>query len=140
MSVRRLNKELIKYPKVGSIRFVELIDEDISKQRWEVKPSAGDSVAFDGVTIGLVVDVPKEYPFKAPKITLNRSLYHPNVHESTMCLDKVNNWNPKFNIMEVMEEVLHIIMYPNTDTALNTEAADLYTGDRYAYIMRAIKD
>jgi ubiquitin-protein ligase len=57
-----------------------------------------------------------------------------------MCLDKVNNWNPKFNIMEVMEEVLHIIMYPNTDTALNTEAADLYTGDRYAYIMRAIKD
>jgi len=137
MSVRRLNKELLEYPKMGPVSFLGLVNDNITIQRWMVRPSAGDSIAFDGKDIELTIKIPSEYPFKAPIVELNQTLFHPNVYQTKMCLDKVNNWHPKCNVLEIVQEVRNVIMYPNTDTALCTEAAELYNSDRQAYIRRA---
>lgn len=138
MSSRRLNKEFATFPQDGPIRFITLINDDMSRQKWQITPSSGDSIAFDGVTIGVTIEVPPEYPFRAPKVTLDQSVYHPNVHEHSMCLSRVTNWTPKSSICEIMEEVLQRIMYPDIDTAVNQEAATLYVTARDRYINRAI--
>lgn len=141
MSIRRLNKELLKYPKDGPIRFVELIDDNISQQIWELRPSAGDSVAFEGSVIKVTVNVPCEYPFKPPEIALERTIFHPNVRDLGMCLVRLTTlWNPKLRINQIMEDVLNLIMYPNADNALNTEAAELYLDNRSEYIARAKRE
>jgi ubiquitin-protein ligase len=139
MSIRRLKKELIEYPtdKMGSVCFMGLDNDNITVQRWMVRPSAGDSVAFDGKVIEMTITIPIDYPFKAPNVELNQTIFHPNVHEKKMCLDKVNNWHPKCNVLMIVQEIRDVIMYPNTDTALCTEAAELYNSDRQAYIRRA---
>ena len=141
MSIRRLNKELKHYPKGdGPIQFKELVDDNVAEQRWTILPSVGETVAFDGVLIGLHVKIPGEYPFKAPKVTLDKTIFHPNVHQTAMCLDTVNNWHPKTTVLDVMKEVLSVIMSPTIDTALNTEAANLFMYDRQAYVLRARAD
>lgn len=140
MSTRRLNKELVTYPKKGAIQFKGCVNDNVMEQQWIVIPSAGDSTAFDGLEIAVSVTIPGEYPFKAPNVKLHQTLFHPNVHGLQLCLDKVNNWQPKFRVTDVMEEVLNVIMYPNPDTALNTAAANLYNTNRSCYVQRATKE
>jgi ubiquitin-conjugating enzyme E2 D/E len=129
MSVRRLNKEMKTYPDTGPIQFRGLIDDDITKQQWRIKPSGGRDIK-------VLVQVPHEYPFKAPKVTLVDNLFHPNVHDSKMCLDKLTSWAPKYTIPDIMEEVLSVLIVPNLSTALNQEAADMYVSDHVAYQAR----
>jgi len=127
------------FPIDGSIQFLGLINNNISEQQWAILPSEGDTIVFDGASIIINVSVPKEYPFKPPCITLDINVFHPNINERKMCLDKVNNWYPKYTIIKIMEEILNVLMYPNTDTALNSEAAELYIRNRPDYMMKAVE-
>jgi ubiquitin-protein ligase len=133
MSVRRLNKEATAYPKEGPIKFIGPVG-DMTTQQWEVCPSAG---VFKDRRISLKVTVPNEYPFKGPEVKLDKTLFHPNVNQQSMCLDKINGWTPSNVITEVVQEVHDTIVSPNLERAINTEAAELYVSNQAAYRAKA---
>lgn len=135
MSIRRLNKEYGAAPRDGHIRLVELVDDDITKQRWEIIPDA----ELKGAVISVLVDAPTNYPFQAPKVMLDKPIFHPNVHERQLCLETINQWNPKTTIHQIMEEVHKLLLSPNIDSALCPEAAELFKQDRPEYIRRAFQ-
>lgn len=137
MSIRRINKELQSAPKDGTIKFIEIVNDNITSQRWAVKPGLGDTIAFNDTHIYVSVIIPHQYPFSPPTVKLEKNIFHPNVNNHLLCLNSINNWKPNMTIMKVMEEILNIIMYPNTDAALNDEALELYKSDHRAYVSRA---
>lgn len=139
MSIRRINKELVTAPKEGAIQFKELINDNILQQVWTVICDEGDTVAFNGVTITVNITLTSDYPWKAPKVLLDKNIYHPNVSNGKLCLITLNEWHPKTSVYNVMEEVKKVIMYPNTDVALCDEAAKMFVQNRDKYVMKAIR-
>ena len=137
MSIRRLNKEATSYPTEGPVRFIGSVHPtgDLTAQQWEVTSNDGP---LQGKCIGVKVTVPNEYPFKAPEIKLDRDLFHPNVNKRTMCLDTVNNWSPSSTISDVVKEVFETIVTPKLQSAVNTEAGELYLSNRSAYNAKSL--
>jgi ubiquitin-protein ligase len=135
--LRRINKELTQAPREGNIRY---INSSTDQQTWEIICGAGDTIAFDGITISLCISIPSGYPFKAPHIKiLHPNIFHPNVLGQELCITISKEWTPKNNIIDMVSAVRHIIMYPNTDNALCSIANELFTTDHQKYILIAVE-
>lgn len=137
--IRRLNRELSVAPSEGDVRFITVIDDRKDKQLWRIRCGAGDTVAFDSVELDITVDIPPEYPFKAPTILLNKSIFHPNVMKGQICLATLREgWTPKCTVDSTLREVRELLMKPCIDSVLCPEALELYQSNRQEYIMRAV--
>ena len=125
-------------PQDGPVNFVQCEEDNISKQIWTITPGAGDTVAFDGVSLVIHVVIPPEYPFKSPDLKLEKHIYHPNVLDGKLCLGTLKNWKPQYKIITALEELTKIIMHPDTDSALSPEAADIFNAHRDQYVIKAL--
>lgn len=128
MSVRRLNKELISYPKDGQIRYNP--GSSLLQQQWEV--------FWSGKSIGVKITVPNEYPFQPPKMQLDVAIFHPNVHQQSMCLDSITSWSPATTITDIVTEIHNLMTKPDLSRVLNPEAAELYSSNNAAYQVKVL--
>jgi ubiquitin-protein ligase len=130
MSIRRLNKELSSVAGDDTLQFIELINDNITHQRWSIGVEFEDGI----IKVNITVTVPSDYPFKSPNVLTEKAVFHPNILDCKMCLNTINNWHPKTTIKEILTEVKQLLINPNLDTALFTEAANVLKKDKKQYL------
>jgi ubiquitin-protein ligase len=81
----------------------------------------------EGVNI-VSIDIPKEYPNKAPQMKFLNKIYHPNISTNGLiCLDILKeNWRPIYTLRTILMSIISLLSDPNPDSPLNGDAARLY--------------
>merc|ERR1719384_2750357 len=87
-----------------------------------VKPDAG---LWKGGTFTFKFIVPDDYPHKPPKVTLEESIYHPNIDvNGAVCLNLLRaDWKPILTVQQILHGLIFIFLEPNPDDPLNHSAA-----------------
>lgn len=103
--------------------------------RWHVTLQGPANTVYSSGQFGLVVQLPKEYPFKAPLVTFATRIYHPNVtndESGNICIPllKSENWKPVCKLEQVLEAVRDLLAEPNPDDPLEPRIADEYRNSR----------
>ena len=80
---------------------------------------------WQGATFNFTIDVPDDYPHKAPTCTLKEKIYHPNIDlEGNVCLNILRaDWKPVLDINAVIYGLIFLMNSPNGDDPLNHDAA-----------------
>lgn len=108
---------------------------------WEVViVGPMDSPFKDGLFL-LDVNFPKEFPFKPPTIVFKTRVYHPNINQTgAICLDILKDaWSPALTIQKVLLSISSLLVDPNPNDPLDTEAANLFKNNRTAYNNKVIE-
>jgi ubiquitin-protein ligase/Mg-chelatase subunit ChlD len=79
------------------------------------------------------VTVPAEYPFRAPKVTVKSTIYHPQVNTGDVCDPTRSSWSPSQSITTAVAAVRTLLDKPDLDSAINTAAANMYRDNRTQY-------
>merc|ERR1712187_563255 len=84
---------------------------------------------FKGLQVIVQIELPSEYPFKAPDAKFLTPVYHPNVsEEGQVCKDILSgDWGPAKQIVDVVSAIENLLIYPSTGGApVNSEANEFY--------------
>jgi ubiquitin-protein ligase len=94
---------------------------------WRVLIEGPPGSPFEGGVFALNVIIPDNYPFKAPQVTFETSIYHCNVSDSgKVCLDILHDaWNPALSVAKCLEAIRMMMKNPDTNNALRQWIADL---------------
>jgi ubiquitin-protein ligase len=89
----------------------------------------------------LTVDIPQEYPFKAPRVRFVTPIYHCNVSvDGMICLDLLKDaWSPALSIRKVLEAVRALVMSPDGLNPLDAYKGALFKDDLPLYKAEATK-
>lgn len=103
--------------------------------RWQVTLQGPAGTVYSAGLFGLLVQLPNEYPFKAPLVTFTTRIYHPNVTNDdagNICISllKPENWKPASKLAAVLESVRQLLVEPNPDDPLEPRIADEYRSQR----------
>ena len=110
-------------------------------------PLMGANVFWQGTSIGTTSDEngkfilsikinSNQYPHIPPKVKFVSNIFHPNIHPNTgeICLDILKeNWTPVLIIYKLCLSIISFLNDPNTDSPMNSEAANLYNHNRNSY-------
>ncbi|KAH6646544.1 ubiquitin-conjugating enzyme [Truncatella angustata] len=137
MASKRIVKELDECQKAPppdtSIAYNE---SDIHK--WTVTLAGPEGSVYQGGSFVLTLKLPTDYPFKAPVVTFDTRIYHPNVtndSQGNICLSilKSENWKPASRIKGVLEAIRNLLVEPNPDDPLEQRIAEEYRNDRTSF-------
>ena len=83
----------------------------------------------------LLLVLPTDYPFKAPKINFKTKIWHPNVtfdEHGSMCIGilKPEAWKPSSKILNVLLATQQLLLEPVPDDAVESGAAEKFKNDR----------
>jgi len=110
--VRRLAKELqaINAPPPREYKVKPKEGADGSA-KWEVTLNGPKGSPYEGGRFVLSVDIPKEYPFKAPEFTFVTKIYHPSVRLDTgaICGEVFTDWKPSIQIADVINDIFEMM-------------------------------
>eukprot|EP00933_Yihiella_yeosuensis_P047294 TRINITY_DN4303_c2_g1_i1.p1 TRINITY_DN4303_c2_g1~~TRINITY_DN4303_c2_g1_i1.p1 ORF type:complete len:267 (-),score=39.07 TRINITY_DN4303_c2_g1_i1:75-875(-) len=146
MALKRLQKEQRVWEKVFTERDFEkdeipwLVPGD-DLFFWEVVIIGPKQTPYEGGLFRVEVRVPREYPFKPPRVRLCTPIYHCGVNEdgSDCCLDILgaDRWSPAQTISKVILSYIYMMSEPNPDDPMRSEIAHLYKTDRVAHDQKA---
>eukprot|EP00467_Chlorarachnion_reptans_P020580 CAMPEP_0114525026 /NCGR_PEP_ID=MMETSP0109-20121206/22186_1 /TAXON_ID=29199 /ORGANISM="Chlorarachnion reptans, Strain CCCM449" /LENGTH=170 /DNA_ID=CAMNT_0001706543 /DNA_START=26 /DNA_END=538 /DNA_ORIENTATION=+ len=139
--------ELTKNPLDGfSVGLVD--DSDIYK--WNVMIEGPADTPYEGGFFPALLDFPKEYPSKPPKMTFTtKGFWHPNVHkDGKVCIsilheakeDQFNTqekmsekWRPILGIESILVSVVSLLSDPNLESPANIDASVMMKKDPKEY-------
>jgi len=130
-SARRLAKELKEMEKTP-LEWATAAPVDENLYKWKATITGPDNTPFEGGRFDLELEMPLEYPFKAPKVKFNTKIYHPNVKsDGQLCNEVLNDgWSPQLKIPEVLMTIRQVLVEPNPDNPLEPEIANIFKENR----------
>ena len=83
---------------------------------------------YEEIVNNISIQIPKEYPHKAPNMRFINRIFHPNIStDGTICLDILkDNWRPIYTLRTTLMSIISLLSDPNPDSPLNGEAARMY--------------
>ncbi|AFZ79148.1 ubiquitin-conjugating enzyme E2, putative [Theileria equi strain WA] len=92
-------------------------------------------------TFHLIIKFSEDYPTKPPSVRFLSKMFHPNIYgDGKICLDILQNqWTPMYDIASVLMSIQSLLNDPNPMSPANTEAAEIYTGNRPLYERKVIQ-
>jgi ubiquitin-protein ligase len=105
---------------------------------WHITLSGPASTPYHSGTFQLLLTLPREYPFKPPKLAFRTKIYHPNISNDdtgAMCLGmlKGDQWKPSSKIGAVLEAARQLLVEPNPDDAVEGSVAEVWKRDREGF-------
>lgn len=105
---------------------------------WHVTLAGPPNTPYERGTFGIKVNLPAEYPFKAPVVTFATRIYHPNVtndSEGNICISllKPENWKPASKLAQVLVALRQLLTEPNPDDPLEDRIAQEFRSDQVEF-------
>ena len=128
MSDERIRREIeqTKLDPPANCSAGPITDDNIRAWTATIMGPAGSPYA--GGVFTLYIDIPNEYPFRAPKIIFNTKIYHPNINQAgAICLDILKDqWSPALTISKVLLSICSLLVDPNADDPLVVDIANTF--------------
>mmetsp|Transcript_14383 Transcript_14383/g.38830 ORF Transcript_14383/g.38830 Transcript_14383/m.38830 type:complete len:729 (+) Transcript_14383:470-2656(+) len=124
---RRIMKELRDFAAFSAGTGVHVFPSEANLLEWRALVEGPVGSPFEGGTWVLTIDLPTDYPFKAPRVRFLTPVFHCNVNDSgSLCLDILhNNWSPALSVPKVLEAVRNLLADPNPNDAMRQSIAEL---------------
>ena len=84
---------------------------------------------YEEIINTITIDIPNNYPNKAPNIIFLNKIFHPNISKDngSICLDILKDeWKPIYTLTSILISIMSLLSDPNPDSPLNYEAARYY--------------
>ncbi|MHA1398823.1 MAG: ubiquitin-conjugating enzyme family protein [Candidatus Heimdallarchaeaceae archaeon] len=120
---------------------------ELKRELPTFKPLDGDMTHLRGFIFGtglyeggvfvFDITIPREYPFKPPKVECLTRIYHPNFFNKRICVGVLgSDWTPANNLVDVIESIRFVLTNPNPDDPLNSTAANQMKRDPKAFAQK----
>ncbi|KAK9510869.1 hypothetical protein O3M35_005558 [Rhynocoris fuscipes] len=130
---KRLQKELMVLMMSGE-KGVSAFPEGENLFKWVATISGPQGTVYEGYTFKLSINFPHSYPYSPPLVKVTSPCFHPNIDlQGNICLDMLKDkWSAVYDVRTVLLSLQSLLAEPNTDSPLNTLAAELWH-DQSAY-------
>ncbi|CAF0980484.1 unnamed protein product [Didymodactylos carnosus] len=124
--LRRITTEIRKLEAVSSIFLIETtpVTQQEDKITGRVLPN---SEPYSEGEYRIEINLPPDYPFKAPEVRFLTEIYHPDVElpDGKICLEllSVEKWLATTSVVDIVKAVVDMIDKPKLDNPLNTVMA-----------------
>lgn len=138
MALRRIQKELQDLEKDPPMNCsAGPLNDDMFT--WEGVIFGPDDSPYTGGVFKVLIQFPKDYPFRPPVVTFQTKIYHPNINSSGgICLDILKNqWSPALTISKVLLSITSLLTDANPNDPLVPEIAHVYRTNRSEFDERA---
>ena len=113
------------------------VNDSWTHWRGEIIGSAGP---YEGGVFIIDIEVPREYPFKPPKVKWKTATWHPNIYREQVCIGILGkDWTPVQSLVDLVEALRFLLSNPNPHDPLNMAASRQFINDFNSYRSRAIE-
>ena len=126
MAAKRINKELTSLEKDLPQNCMAGLITDDDLHHWQATLQAPEGCFYEDGIFQLDINLPKEYPFKPPKITFLTKIYHPAVNEKgEICLGILTNqWSPALTVAKSLFAISTLLSKPGDDDYMDVNIYD----------------
>ncbi|KAI9193220.1 ubiquitin-conjugating enzyme/RWD-like protein [Polychytrium aggregatum] len=140
MDPRRIERE-IRQCRLDKSSGVEIfIPEESNMLHLKASFPGPAATPYEGGKFVLNIELPNDYPFKAPKVKFDTRVYHPNVSSQTgaICLDILKDaWSPVLTLKTVVISIQSLLFDPVPDDPQDAEVANHYRSNRESFNAKA---
>lgn len=131
-TLRRIRKEMEEMQKTPPENCSAGPKNENELYEWSATIMGPEGSPYHGGIFNLKINLPIDYPFKAPRMVFTTKIYHCNVNANgSICLDILkDNWSPALTISKALLSICSLMDDPNPNDPLVPDIANLFVKDR----------
>ncbi|KLO15196.1 DUF300-domain-containing protein [Schizopora paradoxa] len=111
---------------------MSLAPTDANVFLWKGSIPGPEGSPYEGGVFQVNIELMKDYPFSAPKVSFATKIYHMNINErGGICIDILkHNWSPALSLYKVLLSLSSLLTDPNPSDPLVPSIATEYSRNR----------
>jgi ubiquitin-protein ligase len=138
VSSERIKKEIKEMNKSKDKNITAKVSEHDFTQ-WSGTIIGPKGTPYENGVYRLKITLPRDYPFKPPKILFETKIYHCNISSrGDICLDILKDgWSPALTIEKTLLSLVTLLEHPNPNDPLEPTIANEMKRDNSTYLRKA---